>query len=101
MHFVMRIIAKTRLMQMAKPWPEARTAVCDWHDLALAANWSSPNTIRATDPMASILANRRVVFHILGGRFRLVVKVDYKEQKLFIRFFGTHAQYNKINAAEI
>ena len=88
-------------MQMAKPWPEARTAVCDWHDLALAANWSSPNTIRATDPMASILANRRVVFNILGGRFRLVVKVDYKEQKLFIRFFGTHAQYNKINTAEI
>ena len=57
--------------------------------------------IRATDPMASILANRRVVFHILGGRFRLVVKVDYQEQKVFIRFFGTHAQYNKINAAEI
>ena len=97
----MRIIAKTRLMQMAKPWPEARGAVCDWHDLATAASWKSPNAIRASDPTSSILANRRVVFNILGGRFRLVVKADDQEQKLFIRFFGTHAQYNKINAAEI
>jgi mRNA interferase HigB len=97
----MRIIAKTQLMQMAKPWPEARSAVSDWHDLAVAATWGSPNAIRASDPTASILANRRVVFDILGGRFRLVVKADYKEQKLFIRFFGTHAQYDKINAAEI
>ena len=97
----MRIIAKTRLMQMAKPWPEARGAICDWHDLAAAANWNSPNAIRASDPTASILANRRAVFNILGGRFRLVVKADYQEQKLFIRFFGTHAQYDKINAEEI
>ena len=97
----MRIIAKTRLMQMAKPWPEAREAVGDWYDLAAAARWSSPNAIRASDPKASILANRRVVFDILGGRFRLVVKVDYQEQKLFIRFFSTHAHYQKINAAEI
>jgi len=101
MAVVMRIIAKTRLMQMAKPWPEARGAVRDWHDLAVAASWSSPNAIRTSDPTASILANRRVVFNILGGRFRLVVKADYQEHKLFIRFFGTHAQYNNINAAEI
>ena len=88
-------------MQMAKPWPEARQAVCDWYDLADAARWTSPNEIRSSDPTASTLANRRVVFNILGNRFRLVVKVDYVEQKLFIRFFGTHDQYNKINAAEV
>lgn len=96
----MRVIAKTKLMQMADSWPEARQAVADWHDLAVAAAWATPNELRASDPSASILANRRVVFNILGNRFRLVVKVDYVEQKLFIRFFGTHAMYNAITAEE-
>jgi mRNA interferase HigB len=98
---MMRIIAKTRLMQLARPWPEARLAICDWHDHAAAATWTSPNDIRNSDPTASILGNRRVVFNVLGNRFRLVVKVDYAEQKLFIRFFGTHAQYDSICAEEI
>jgi mRNA interferase HigB len=88
-------------MHMAAPWPEARQAVADWHDLALAAQWTTPNALRASDPTASILANRRVVFNVLGNRFRLVVKVDYREQKLFIRFFGTHTMYNTIKAEEI
>ena len=97
----MRVIAKTKLMQMAAPWPEARRAVADWHDLAVAAQWDSPAALRQSDPTASILANRRVVFNILGNRFRLVVKADYLEQKLFIRFFGTHAQYDSIKAEDI
>jgi mRNA interferase HigB len=87
-------------MQMAAPWPEARQAVADWHDVANAAHWTTPNQLRSSDPTASILANRRVVFNILGDRFRLVVKVDYEEQKLFIRFFGTHKMYNAIKAEE-
>jgi mRNA interferase HigB len=88
-------------MKMAEPWPEARQAVADWHDLAVAARWTSPNMLRSSDPTASVLANRRVVFNILGNRFRLVVKADYAEQKLFIRFFGTHKQYAAISAEDI
>ena len=86
---------------MAAPWPEARQAVADWHDLAMAAHWTTPSGLRASDPTASILANRRVVFNILGNRFRLVVKVDYAEQKLFIRYFGTPKMYNAIKAEEV
>jgi len=100
----MRIIAKTRLMNMAAPWPEARQArqaVAYWHDLATSAQWDNPNQLRTTDPTASILANKRVVFNILGNRFRLVVKVDYLEKKLFVRFFGTHTMYNAIKAEEV
>ena len=88
-------------MKMAAPWPDARRAVADWHDLALIAHWASPNELRKSDPTASILANRRVVFNILGNRFQLVVKVDYAEQKLFVRFFGTHQQYDAIKAEDI
>jgi mRNA interferase HigB len=96
-----RVIAKTKLMEMARPWPEARQAVADWHDLAVAAQWRTPNGVRSSDPTASILANRRIVFNILGNRFRLVVKVDYAENKLFVRFFGTHKMYDAIKAEEI
>lgn len=83
-------------MAMAQPWPEARKAVADWHDVAVAAQWASPNAVRATDPTASILANRRIVFDVLGGRYRLIVKMDYEEQKIFVRFFGTHKQYDAL-----
>jgi mRNA interferase HigB len=87
-------------MQLAEPWPDARKAICDWHDLAEAAKWSSPGSIRESDPTASILPNRRVVFNVLGNRFRLVVKVDYQVQKLFVRFIGTHRQYDANKAEE-
>ena len=88
-------------MAMAAPWPEARQAVEDWHEATCAATWSSPNDIKAFDPKVSIVANRRVVFNILGNRFRLVVKVDFIDHKVFIRFFGTHKQYDHINASEV
>ena len=96
----MRVIAHTRLVALASPWPEARRAVEDWYEASTAAVWSSPAEIKAFDPSASIVANRRVVFNILGNRFRLIVKVDYIEHKLFIRFFGTHQEYDRITAAQ-
>jgi mRNA interferase HigB len=98
---IVRVIARSRLLEMAAPWPDARKAVEDWYAMADVATWDNPQALRSTDPTASILANRRVVFNILGNRFRLVVKVDYREHKLFIRFFGTHQQYDAINASEI
>ena len=97
---IVRVIAHTRLVALASPWPEARRAVEDWHEATTAALWSSPADVKASDPTASILANRRVVFNILGNRFRLIVKVDYSEHKLFVRFFGTHQEYDRIDAAQ-
>ena len=97
----MQVIARTRLLQLAGHWPEADQAMRAWYTIAAAATWRSSGQVRTSDPSASILANRRVVFDILGNRFRLIVKVDYAEHKLFIRFFGTHKQYDTINAAEI
>lgn len=63
--------------------------------------WVAINSARSSDPETSILANRRIVFIILGNRFSLVVKVDYAEQKLFVRFFGTHKMYDAIKAEEM
>lgn len=88
-------------MELASPWPRAKRPIIEWYALATAAAWRSPHDVHKSDPTVSVLANRRLVFNILGNKFRLIVKVDYAEQKLFIRFFGTHERYNTITAEEI
>lgn len=57
--------------------------------------------VRVIDPKASIIANNRVAFDILGGRYRLVVAIRYLSAVVFIRFVGTHSEYNKINAESV
>jgi mRNA interferase HigB len=97
----MRIIASTRLRTLAEPFPHARHEIEDWIARVRLVTWASPNEVRQTDPRASIIANRRVVFNICGNDLRLIVKIDYVEQQVFIRWFGTHADYSRLNAAEI
>jgi mRNA interferase HigB len=63
--------------------------------------WKSPNEIKTEYPSASILSDNRVVFNIKGNNYRLIVKINYDYQMVWIRFIGTHAEYDKINANEI
>jgi len=97
----MRVIARSRLLALAQPWPEARSACDEWCRCVERITWADASAVRATDPRASILANHRVVFDILGGRFRLVVRIDYPCHMVFIRFFGTHQQYDRIDATRV
>jgi len=72
-----------------------------WHALAKASSWSHPKEIKAKFATASFLANNRVVFNICGKNYRHVVKVDYEFQAIFIRFIGSHAEHDKIDASSI
>ena len=72
-----------------------------WHEPAKNSNWNSPNEVKETYVNASILKNSRVVFNIKGNSYRLIVKFNYDRQWAFIRFIGTHAQYDKIDADTI
>ena len=72
-----------------------------WHHEAKQAKWKSPNEIKFKYRSASILNNNRVVFNIKGNQYRLVVAVNYNFQIIFIRFIGTHKEYDKINAQTI
>lgn len=65
------------------------------------AKWQSPSDIKAAYRNASFIANERVVFNIKGNDYRLVVLVRYGQGLMFIRFVGSHNQYNKIDAATI
>ena len=79
----------------------AESALKAWFNDANRANWRSPHDIKNVYRNASILANNRVVFNIKGNDYRLIVHIRYDLGIVFIRFIGTHAEYDKIDATTI
>ena len=72
-----------------------------WYDEAINATWTQPADIKAQFRSASVLKNRRVVFNIKGNNYRLIVAVAYKLQIVYVKFVGTHAQYDAIDAQTV
>ena len=99
----MRIIAFKTLKDFWEKPPnaEAEQPLRAWFQEAKSASWSKPNDIKRQYMHASIVGNNRVVFNIKGNTFRLVVAVDYSFKIVFIRFIGTHAEYDRIDAKNI
>ena len=97
----MRIIAKKILRDFWEVHPDSEQQLKTWHQETLKAEWENPNKIKEDYPSASFLANNRVVFNIKGNHYRLIVKINYDYQMIWIRFIGTHAEYDKINAKTI
>ncbi len=96
-----RIFAKSTLREFWKSYPESEQFLKTWYDTAMNSIWKSPADIRKTYATASILKDGRVVFNIKGNAFRLVAKINYEKQWIFIRFVGTHEDYDKIDATTI
>ena len=72
-----------------------------WYYEAIHAQWASPADVKRQYRSASILKNNRVVFNIGGNKYRLVVRINYDSKTVFVRFIGTHQEYNKIDAEVI
>ena len=97
----MRVVSKRTLRECWARYPDAEQALQAWHAEAEAAAWASPADIKAQYRSASILKDSRVVFNICGNKYRLVVKISYKNGVVLIRFVGTHKEYDAINAEVI
>ena len=97
----MRIISRRRLVEFWESQPDAEQPLRAWYIEAKKADWNTPAEIKAIYRSVSILANNRVVFNIKGNTYRLVVIVEYFQGKMFIRFVGTHAEYDRIDATSI
>lgn len=97
----MRIIARRTLREFGDGAPDAKYALDAWYHEARKADWKTPNDIKEQYRHASIVGNNRVVFNIAGNKYRLVVRIDYSAGIIFIRFIGTHADYDKIDVEEI
>ncbi|MEA1053897.1 type II toxin-antitoxin system HigB family toxin, partial [Lamprobacter modestohalophilus] len=94
----MRMIAISHLKAFWEQHPDAEQPLLAWIDEAKKATWLSPSDIKAQYRNASILKSRRVVFTIKGNTYRLVVAVAYRYGALYVKFVGTHHQYDAIDA---
>lgn len=100
----MRVIALSALRAFWIDRPDredARQASLAWYRRVLAADWSSPADVKADFGTASILKGGRVVFNVAGNRYRIVAWINYPYRVLYIRFIGTHAEYDRIDAQTI
>ncbi|MFW8564842.1 type II toxin-antitoxin system HigB family toxin [Orrella sp. 11846] len=97
----MRVFAIATLREFWMRHPAAEQPLKSWYKEALAANWEQPADIKAQYRNASILKNRRVVFNIKGNDYRLIVAVAYRLQVVYVKFVGTHKEYDAIDAETV
>ena len=98
---MVRVIAKKALREFWLKHSDSEERLKAWHNEAEGANWKTPQNIKNEYPSASILQDNRVVFNIKGNNYGLVVKINYDFSIVWIRFIGTHAEYDKIDAKTI
>lgn len=100
----MRIISVSRFHEFLAGRPEcadAKQPLDAWFREVKKAQWTTPADIKEKYKSASIVGDNRVVFNIAGNKYRLVVRINYKAKIVYIRFIGTHREYDKINAEEV
>lgn len=97
----MRIISRRTLRDFYEKHPASKGAIEAWYAEAKNAEWKGPAEIKAQYATVSFVKNNRVIFNIGGNKYRLVVHVRYDLKILFIRFIGTHSEYDRIDAESI
>lgn len=100
----MRIISKRTLREFWESEPQyfdAKGPLEAWHEEVLKADWSNPKELKAQFRNASVVKNNRVVFNIKGNSYRLVVRINFDHKIVFVRFIGTHKQYDLIDVEVI
>ncbi len=97
----MNVIKRKTLLDFWTRHADAKGDLSAWFHEARHAEWKNFAEIKARYPSADVLSGNRVVFNIHGNTYRLIVRFDYRSRLAFIRFVGTHAEYDKINAETI
>ena len=97
----MHIVSIQTLRLFWQEHPDAERPLRAWYILAERAVWRSPADIKAALGNASFIGTNRVIFNIKGNDYRLIVVVEYQKGRIFIRFIGTHTEYDRIDPATI
>ncbi len=100
----MRVIALSTLkafLDRSPGYADARESIMAWYRTVRQADWASPADIKRAMRNASILQDGRVVFNLAGNKYRVVVWINYPYRVVYVRFIGTHRQYDKIDAQKI
>ncbi len=97
----MRVIAISTLREFWRKHASAEVPLLNWYAEASRATWKSPAEVKETHRNASFVAGDRVVFNIKGNDYRLIVAMRYRQQIMYVRFIGTHRDYDKIDASTV
>lgn len=97
----MRVYNYSTLRDFLTKHTDAKEPLLAWYDEAAGASWQAPTDIKRRFGSADFVEGNRVVFDIKGNKYRLVVAIRYEFHAIYIRFIGTHAEYDKINAATV
>ena len=97
----MRVIAKKILREFWAKHSDCEQQLKSWYSEAEKSEWKNTNEIKREYPKASALGDNRVVFDIKGNNYRLIVKINFVYQMIWIRFIGTHKEYDRIDANKI
>ncbi len=97
----MRIFAKRTIVEFCERHPAAKQQALAWHDEAAKATWLSPQDIKNRYASASFVGRNRVVFNLKGNDYRLIVAIAYRIGAVYIKFIGTHAGYDKVDAETV
>jgi mRNA interferase HigB len=97
----MNVITKRTVVFFTEQYPSAKTGLLTWLKEFSEKNFDNPNMLKETYRNASIIANHRVIFNIKGNDFRLITSVNYRTQAAYVIWFGTHKEYDDIDAATI
>lgn len=92
----MRIFTKATVRRFWEKYPNARASLEFWYDTVENAHFSTPNEVIAFFKSADTVGNGRIVFNIARNKYRLVAKFEYERQMVFVRFLGTHREYDAI-----
>jgi mRNA interferase HigB len=96
-----RVISRAVLIDYYNRQKETKSQLETWYHEVKKAEWNTPQDVKENYRKASIIEGNKVVFNIKGNRYRLVAKINYKMKIVYIKFIGTHKEYDKINVKEI
>jgi mRNA interferase HigB len=94
-------IASRTLNNYSKKYPEAANSLRKLHLELEKSDFNTFNDLKAIYGNASIIGDNRIIFNVLGNKYRLIVRVNFQYKRMMIKWFGTHQEYNKIDAATI
>lgn len=97
----MRIITKGTLREFWEKYPDSEQELKYWYDKIKNANYQTPNEVIEDNPRTDIVGNNRIVFNICRNKYRLIALFRYKLQTVYIRFIGTHKEYDTIEDIKI
>ncbi len=97
----MRIVAKSTLREFWAKHADAEEPLLAWYREVEKEDWSTPAHVKAKYGSVSVLGDNRVAFNIKGNDYRLIVKINYPYRMLYVRFVGTHTEYDGVNAEEV